>query len=79
MLTPETQIRINMLNVKDYINLRLTANHSATNVLYENVRALNIKGGGNFQQALHKLDSTFDFRFEPSKNTLIKFKEKYLN
>lgn len=76
-MTPEAQIRINMVSIKDYINLRLSAHRSFTSTAYESVRALNITGGGNFQQALYNLDNDFDFNYEPSRKLLIQFKDKY--
>lgn len=67
-----------MLNIKDYVNMRLSNGRFATTTTYHAIRNLNIKGGGNFQQALSELDDDFDFRFEPSKTTLKKFQEKYI-
>ncbi len=78
MLSIQTQIRINMIYIKDYINMRLSDKRYSTNVAYHNVRSMNIHGG-TFQSVLRELDETFDFKFEPCKDVLIKFKEKYLD
>ena len=78
-MTPEAQLRINHLEIKDYIYMRLSENKYATNVTYHKIRCLNIKSGGNFQQAILEIDDSFDFSFEPSKDALIKFTEIHLN
>jgi hypothetical protein len=78
-MNPKSQIRINMLSIKDYIDMRLSDKKYSTNVAYYSIRSLNIKSGGNFQQEIYKFDKCFDFNFEPSKDALIKFKNKYLN
>lgn len=77
-MNPETQIRINMLNIKDYVNIRFSSRRYSTKETYESIRNLNIKIGLNFQQAIYKIDNSFDFNYEPSKESLRRFRDKYI-
>lgn len=74
----EKSLRLNKLAIQDYINMRLSSGNIATNVTYHKVRCLNIKDAGNFQQELSRINDSFDFNFEPSKETLLKFREIFL-
>jgi hypothetical protein len=78
-MNTNSQIRINKLTIKDYIDMRLSLKKYSTNVAYHGIRCLNIEIGKNFQQAIYQFDNNFDFNFEPSDAVLIKFKNKYLN
>jgi len=64
----ETQIRINLFDVQDYLNMRSKGYPSS--VAWRNTRSLNMPDGGTLWQLCHKLDEDYIPEYEPSKVTL---------
>ena len=63
-----TQERINIIDIKDYINMRERG--LASNKAYHSIKNRNIPQHGTVIQFISKIDEGFDFNFEPTMETL---------
>jgi len=72
-MTAETQIRINLADIRDYISMRKAK--QASNVAWNTVKHLNVSGGGTFWQMFDNMEN-YDCRYEPSMKHLTEISMK---
>ena len=72
----ETQLRLNLIDIKDYIYMRRN-NIAGTLSKWRRIRSLNVEIGKTFWVCCQEIEGEFQFE-SPNMDTLETFSKKYL-